>query len=279
VKDLAGLVAVVTGAGNGIGRAVAHELARSGMHVALADVDEAAVLEAAEEISSHGGRTIGVPTDVRSLAGVEHLADRAEAELGPVRVLVNNAGVGLIEPIVSITDEDWHWVMDVNYFGVVNGLQAFLPRMLKTEGDKHIVNTASMEGLHATRTLAGYTASKFAVVGLTEAMREELDDYGIGVSLLCPALVATRIQGHSRKLRSLQSRPAAPLPRTLQQGAWDAVRIATPESVAHLVLRGITENRLYLFTHPEDRRQVTDRFDRIIAAFHEAETETDGGQA
>jgi NAD(P)-dependent dehydrogenase (short-subunit alcohol dehydrogenase family) len=267
VNDLTGVVAVVTGAGNGIGRAVALELGGAGMRVAVADLDGDAADSVANEVRALGVASVGVQTDVRSLDAVVGLADQVEAELGPVRLLVNNAGVGLIEPIVSITDEDWHWVMDVNFYGVINGVQAFLPRMLAAGGEGHIVNTASMSGLSTTRDLGGYNASKYAVVGLTEAMRDELADHGIGVSLLCPGVVGTGIMGRSRKLRSLQSRPPGPLGRTPEQGEWSEVRIVSPEATAKLVLHGIQSNAFYLFTHPESRQDVEGRFGRILAGF------------
>lgn len=267
MRDLNGLVAVVTGAGNGIGRAVALELGRAGMCVAVADLDGAAADSVADEVRLLGVASVGVETDVRSLDAVVRLADQVEAELGPARLLVNNAGVGLIEPIASITNEDWHWVMDVNFYGVVNGVQAFLPLMLAGGAEAHIVNTASMSGLSTTRDLGGYNASKYAVVGLTEAMRDELADHGIGVSLLCPGVVGTGIMGRSRKLRALQSRPPGPLGRSPEQGEWTEVRVVSPEATARLVLHGIRTNALYLFTHPESREDVEARFGRIIAGY------------
>lgn len=267
MRDLTGLVAVVTGGGNGIGRAVALELGLAGMRVAVADLDGDAANSVADEVRSLGVASVGVQTDVRSLEAVVGLADQVEAELGPVRLLVNNAGVGLIEPIVSITDEDWHWVMDVNFYGVVNGVQAFLPRMVAGGSEGHIVNTASMSGLSTTRDLGGYNVSKYAVVGLTEAMRDELADHRIGVSLLCPGVVGTGIMGRSRKLRALQSRPPGPLGRTAEQGEWTEVRIVSPEATAKLVRHGIETNAFYLFTHPESRQNVEGRFGRILAAF------------
>ena len=138
MRDLNGLVAVVTGAGNGIGRAVALELGRAGMCVAVADLDGAAADSVADEVRLLGVASVGVETDVRWLDAVVRLADQVEAELGPARLLVNNAGVGLIEPIASITNEDWRWVMDVNFYGVVNGVQAFLPLMLAGGAEAHV---------------------------------------------------------------------------------------------------------------------------------------------
>lgn len=269
MKDLAGKVAVVTGAANGIGRAVAVELAGAGMHVVLADIDAAKVEAASAAVRELGVNSIGVPVDVRDRADLVRLADAA-SEIGPVHVLHNNAGVGLIEPIVSTTAEDWRWVMDVNYFGIVNALEVFLPSLLALPGDKHIVNTGSMSGLHTAPTLAGYNASKYAVVGLTEAMHDELAPQGIGVSLVCPGLVGTGIQRRSRRLRSVQSRPVTELEQSHQSGTWDALRIVSPESVARAVLRGIMDNELYVMTDPDDRTVVEGRFRRIIESFDRA---------
>ncbi|MGD9794807.1 MAG: SDR family NAD(P)-dependent oxidoreductase [Acidimicrobiia bacterium] len=269
MKDLAGKIAVVTGAANGIGRAVAHELAGAGMHVVLADIDAEKVDAAAAAVRQLGVQSIGVAVDVRSREDMVHLADAAAA-IGPVSVLHNNAGVGLIEPIVTTTAEDWRWVMDVNYFGIINALEVFLPRMLALPGEKHIVNTGSMSGLHTAPTLAGYNASKYAVVGLSEAMHAELGPQGIGVSLVCPGLVGTGIQGRSRRLRSAQSSPVIEVASSHQHGTWDALRIVSPESVARAVLRGIRDNELYVMTDPEDRVVVEGRFQRILDSFSRA---------
>jgi NAD(P)-dependent dehydrogenase (short-subunit alcohol dehydrogenase family) len=267
MNSLAGAVAVVTGGANGIGRAVCLELARAEMRVAALDLDATALEGLVAELQGQGAEAVGLTVDVRDLAAMRGAAERVEEAFGPVRLLVNNAGVGLIEPIVSITDEDWHWVMDINYFGVVNGLQAFLPGMLALDGERHVVNTASMSGLSTSRDLGGYNASKFAVVGLTEALRVELADHGIGVSMLCPGVVGTGIMGRSRRLRSQQSRPSRTLSRDREHGDWDQVRIVAPDEVAQRVMRGIANDELYLFTDPEDRYAVVARFERMLEAF------------
>jgi NAD(P)-dependent dehydrogenase (short-subunit alcohol dehydrogenase family) len=245
------------------------------MHVAVTDIDEVALAAVADEISALGVRALAVPTDVRDRKAMGALADRVHHELGPVRVLHNNAGVGLIEPLRSTTDEDWRWIMDVNYFGVVNGIQAFLPRMLETTGERHIVNTASVAGMHTSALLAGYNASKFAVVGLTEVMRTELAPEGIGVSMLCPGVVGTRIVGRSRKLRALQSRPPEPVIRTAQVGDWTELRVVPAEDVARVVVRGIRNNEFYLFADPEPKQLLLDRFNEILAAVDQAGTADD----
>jgi NAD(P)-dependent dehydrogenase (short-subunit alcohol dehydrogenase family) len=267
MKDLSGNVAVITGAGNGIGAALARELGAAGMAVAVSDLDGDAAERVAHELQTVGVRATAVPTDVRRLDDVRLLAERASAELGSVRLLVNNAGVGLIEPLATITEEDYRWVMDVNYFGVVNGLLAFLPDLIELDGERHIVNTASMSGFSTSIGLAGYNASKFAVVGLTEALAEEVRVHGIGVSMLCPGVVGTGIMGRSRKLRSQQSRPAAPLPRSAEQGDWSQVRVVDAVDAARLVVHAIRNDELYVFTHAESRATLVTRFDRILAAF------------
>jgi NAD(P)-dependent dehydrogenase (short-subunit alcohol dehydrogenase family) len=267
VHDFRAVVAFVTGGGNGIGRAIVSELARAGAHVAVTDLDGDAAAAAADEVREAGGTAFAVGLDVRDRAAYAMAADAAEQALGPVRLLVNNAGVGLIEPVASTTSDDWRWVMDVNYFGVVNGLEVFLPRLLALGGERHITVTASMSGLFATPLLAGYNASKFALVGLTEATRAELAPVGIGVTMLCPSLVGTRIMGRSRRLRNEQSRPPALLGHAPERGEWEAGRIATPEECAALLLAGIRGNELYVMTHPEERAMVAERFAAVLAAF------------
>src|SRR5206468_10746175 len=133
-----------------------------------------------------GVRSIAVGVDVADRASVDALAETAFAEFGAVHVLHNNARVGIFLRLDETTDADWKWILAINLVGVVNGIQAFLPRMKQVDGEKHIVNTASMSGLIAAPLLGAYTATKYAVVGISETLRRQLADEGIGVSVLCP---------------------------------------------------------------------------------------------
>jgi NAD(P)-dependent dehydrogenase (short-subunit alcohol dehydrogenase family) len=257
VKELAGRVAVVTGAGSGIGRALAHALAREGMRVVAADLDEAGMAETLKGLEG-----IAVRTDVTDLAQVQALADRAWAAFGGVHVLCNNAGVAVWGGLETATHRDWQWVLGVNLWGVIHGVEAFVPRMVEQKTEGHVVNTASMAGLVASQGLGVYNTSKYAVVGLSETLAKDLRPYGIGVSVLCPLGVATRIRDSERNrppaLRNADVARAEPiqlLGRTLP-----------PENVADLVVAAIRGNHLYVIPHEESLDAIRKRFQRIERA-------------
>jgi len=239
--------------------------AREGARVVVTDVDEASARAAADEVRARGGTALAVHTDVTDLAQVQALADRAFAELGAVDVLCNNAGVALWGSLEDATHRDWQWVLGVNLWGVIHGIEAFVPRMIASGRRGHIVNTASMAGLVATRGLGIYNTSKYAVVGLSETLVKDLAPHGIGVSVLCPLGVATRIRASERNrpahLRNERTREPEPI-------ALDGTTLA-PEAVAELVLSAILENRLYVITHPESLEPIRKRFQRIERAILE----------
>ena len=255
-------VAVVTGGGSGIGRALVDVFAREGARLVVADVDESSAHEAAEAVRKGGGTALAVRTDVTDLAQVQALADRAFAEMGAVDVLCNNAGVALWGALQDATHQDWQWVLGVNLWGVIHGIEAFLPRMIASGRRGHVVNTASMAGLLATRGLGVYNTSKYAVVGLSETLAKDLAPHGIGVSVLCPLGVATRIRTSDRNrpkhLRNEATAAAAPV-------SLDGSTLA-PAAVAEMVLSAILENRLYVITHPESLEPIRRRFQRIERA-------------
>jgi NAD(P)-dependent dehydrogenase (short-subunit alcohol dehydrogenase family) len=265
VKDLAGKVAVVTGAGSGIGRGTSHALADAGMHVVVSDIDEANASVVADELRAKGVKAAAVRTDVSDRSSVEALADAAYSELGEVRVLHNNAGVGVFVRLDETTDADWRWILGVNLEGVVNGIQAFLPRMQRQGGECHIVNTASMAGMLAGPQLGAYNATKFAVVAISETLRYELAAQSIGVSVLCPGGVSTNIIQNS-----LSRRPAAGAPSRVENLGAGGGRMVDPMDVGRMVRHGIETNDPYIFTHPEMRGALQHRFDRIMAGFDRA---------
>ena len=265
MRDLAGKTAVITGAGSGIGRAVALELAQQRMHVVVSDLDRGAARLVADEVESHGVRSLAIETDVGDRASVEALAVAAFNEFGAVHVLHCNAGIALLLRMESTTDEDWNLITRVNFLGVVNGIQAFLPRMKTVEGDRHIVCTASMSGIVAFPTLGAYTATKYAVVGICETLRQELAADNIGVSVLCPGPVQTNIMINSEK-----QRPNPFADAMLVAGAQadtSSMRYLLPEEVARLVRIAIEENELYIFTHPELAAPARMRFDEIAKGY------------
>jgi len=255
----------VTGAASGIGRALAKALAAEGAKLVLADVDEDAANEVAESIVKGGGQSVAIRTDVTDRAQVKALADRAFDAFGAVHVLCNNAGVALWGGLESATHRDWQWVLGVNLWGVIHGLEAFLPRMIASGEAGHVVNTASMAGLVATRGLGVYNTSKYAVVGLSETLAKDLEPYRIGVSVICPMGVATRIR------ESARNRPAHLVNAAASAAEPVALmgRTLGPEAVAALTIRAIRENRLYVITHREGLEPLRRRFQRLEGAMRD----------
>jgi NAD(P)-dependent dehydrogenase (short-subunit alcohol dehydrogenase family) len=252
-------VAVVTGGGSGIGRALTLALAREGAKVVVADVDEAAMERVAREARDHGAEAVTVRTDVTELAQVQALAERAWKTFGAVHVLCNNAGVAAWGGLEKATHRDWQWVLGVNLWGVIHGIEAFVPRMIAGGQPGHIVNTASMAGLIASQGLGVYNTSKYAVVGLSETLARDLKPYGIGVSVLCPMGVETRIRESER------SRPAALRnePGTAEAAVELIGRYLTPDTVAGMVLDAMRRGELYVITHDEGLEPLRRRFDRM----------------
>ncbi|HXJ80141.1 MAG TPA: SDR family NAD(P)-dependent oxidoreductase [Candidatus Methylomirabilis sp.] len=258
-------IAVVTGGGSGIGRELCRRFAHAGARVVVADVDEAGMEGTADTVRQAGGQAIIVRTDVSRLGDVQSLADRAFEEWGAVHVLCNNAGVAMHGGLESATHRDWEWVLGVNLWGVIHGIESFVPRMIAQGEPGHIVNTASMAGLIASQGLGIYNTTKYAVVGLSETLQKDLRPYNIGVSVLCPMGVATRIG------ESARNRPAhLENPDRREGGEITLIgRTLTPEHVAERVLRAIIANRLYVITHEEGLEPLRRRFQRMERAIEE----------
>lgn len=264
MEDVAGKVAVVTGGGAGIGRSMALAFADAGMHVVVADVEEAAAEAVRKEAESRGVRAIASRTDVSDLSQMEALAERTARELGGCHLLCNNAGVAVSGPLDTMTAADWRWVLGVNLDGVVHGLLAFLPAMRDAGQGGHVVNTASLAGHIGAPGLGIYCTTKFAVVGLSESLRADLAPHGIGVSVLCPAFVKTGIG------RSERNRPAhLGGPRPTPQGFQDFVEQTgiDVEPIGRIVLDAVRAGDFWIFTHPEVKALVESRFQGIAAAF------------
>ena len=261
-----GRVAVVTGAGSGIGLALADALAAAGCSVVLADVQDDALAAAEEQVGRHGGATLTVRTDVRAVAEVEALASAAVERFGGVHVVCNNAGVAALgEPWAGSIDA-WHWVIDVNFWGVVHGVRAFLPHLIASGGG-HVVNTASIAGLLPGFSPA-YSASKHAVVAVTEELHNAMRSAGIpiGVSCLCPGWVRTGILDADRNWPTqLGERPTADPAASIMQGhVRRAIDEGTPPAaVADLVVDAIRTDRFWVFPNPEFVELAVERFHRI----------------
>ena len=269
MRELDGRVALVTGGGSGIGRGIALALAGAGMRVVVADIERDAAEAVAAEIADAGGEASAETLDVTDPAAVEALAARCDEQHGGVDVLCNNAGVIGPTPLGPESLDNWRWIIEVNVLGAAHVINAFVPRMRArvsdTGGEAHIVNTASMAGLRAGDGWAhsAYGASKFAVVSMSRNLRGELAGSGIGVSVLCPGGVGTRIweAGRNRPAErggpETYERPERLLP----------ARVLDPLLVGRHVLRAIREDALYIITHPERREQIAEHAQELLDAF------------
>ncbi|RAY16230.1 3-oxoacyl-ACP reductase [Actinomadura craniellae] len=257
MREFRGRVAVVTGAGGGIGRALACRLAAEGMDLALADIDAAALAETAEAARAAGVAGVRVMTqavDVGDEGSVAAFADRAFAELGAVHLLCNNAGVFMGGRMWTRPPADFEWTLRVNLWGILHGVRAFVPRMIEQDADGHVVNTCSVAGLFVGPGAAPYTVSKWAAFAATLSLAQELalDGTRLGVSALCPGGVTTRIHESERV------RPAALATEPGEDSAFMNEMIATtvergipPREVADRVVDAVRERRFLVLTHPE----------------------------
>jgi NAD(P)-dependent dehydrogenase (short-subunit alcohol dehydrogenase family) len=274
-----GKTAFVTGGASGIGLALCRAFGQRGMNVAIADIEAAACAQAVETLRREGVRVIGTACDVSDRASLTEAAAKAFAEFGNVHILCNNAGVSRAGPIETIAASDWDWVIGVNLRGLIHGLQIFLPHM-KAHGEQgHIVNTASMNGVAGAALAGPYCATKFAAVGISEVLAAELDGSAIGVSVLCPSWVKTRMLDNGR------NRPAQfGGPIVLDTDGGNAERNKRyaqalaggldPAHVAKLVLDAIAARQLYVFTHADRRPDIERRFDMMMDSFEALSEET-----
>jgi NAD(P)-dependent dehydrogenase (short-subunit alcohol dehydrogenase family) len=276
MEQVAGKVAFITGGASGIGLGMAKAFTKAGMNCVLADVREDHIDETRAWFAEAGRKDQVhlLKLDVTDRAAYAAAADEAERVFGKVHVLCNNAGIGISAEVSKASYEDWDWGVDVNLTGVFNGVHVFLPRIRAHGEGGHIVNTASMGGILQYSRAGVYVTTKFAVVGLSEALHAELMDEPIGVSAFCPGGVRTNIREweKTRPARfttaASQAAPAAP-PRgfnmseevlaTLNQMSWE------PEEVGEMVLNGIRTDALYIFTSPEFRPGIEERFEAIMA--------------
>lgn len=276
MRDFAGKAAFVTGGAGGIGFAMARAFAKAGTKVMLADI-EADVLQAAvKNLRQISPEVQGTVCDVADAASVERAAQATFDAFGRVHVLCNNAGVAAGGGIDHISLDNWRWVIDVNLMGVLHGIKSFLPHIRAHGEGGHIVNTASMAGMENGLGFSPYGASKFAVVSMSEGLAAQLAPHGIGVSVLCPSFVRTRIgeSGRNRPGRygqSLPLDPASPAAAMVAEIARQIEAGLDPDSVATRVLDAIRDNELYIFTHSGMRAEVEARFAAILAAMDRVE--------
>ena len=258
MKQLAGKVAVITGAGSGFGREFARIAARERMKLMLADIQQDALDEAVEEARTSGADAASLRVDVASAAEVQRLADQTMERFGAAHLLFNNAGVAGGEGFVwEATLKDWQWVLGVNLMGVVHGIRSFVPLMLKQDCECHVVNTASAAGLVCAPLMAVYNVSKHGVVALSETMFHDLRAAGakVGVSVLCPAYVSTNIAKSERNRPSELTEDAPPTAsqiaaRQRSEKALGSGRLSAAE-VARMTFEAVREGRFYVITHPK----------------------------
>jgi NAD(P)-dependent dehydrogenase (short-subunit alcohol dehydrogenase family) len=270
--QLEGKTAVVTGAASGIGLGLARTFAREGMAVVLCDIQAERLDAALAEVTALGARAIAVPTDVSERASVEQAAQRAVEAFGAVHVVCNNAGVTMHgRSVAELTPEEWDWVIGVNLYGVIHGVQTYLP-LIRSHGEEgHIVNTASIAGFQVNpkRRSGAYATTKFAVVALSESLYGDLVDTPIGVSVLAPAAVDTQIY------RSGEHRPArfgGPYAVPGNDPLHDELRHGLPpDVVGERVVRAIRNRELFVFTHMETREWLERRHHRVRDAFEGCE--------
>jgi NAD(P)-dependent dehydrogenase (short-subunit alcohol dehydrogenase family) len=266
--NFSGKTAFVTGAANGIGLGICRALARNGANIVLADIEKAQLEIARRELSTFNVRTHAIEVDVSDADAYERAADQAEAEFGDIHLLFNNAGVSLgPTPLWQVTPAQWEWIFGVNIHGVINGIRTFVPRMQRHGEAGHIVNTASIGGLQVNPKLrnGSYAMTKYAVVAASEALALDLEGSPIGVSVLCPALVATTLYA------SPQRRPAR-LGGGFGHPGSEAAKARfseglPPDDVGRRVLDAVARSEFFIFTHEEPRAWIEARHARLLAGF------------
>lgn len=264
-----GQIAVIAGGGSGIGRELALACAARGMAVAIADVELAAAQQTAGMIADAHGPNHAVlarQVDVRRAGEMDAFADVVFGKFGACHLLCNNAGVLVLGPLLQATPDDWSWVMDVNLFGTVNGINAFVPRMLSSGRPGHVLNTVSLRGLAASGGCGVYAASKFAALAVSEALRAELADDGIGVTALCPWSVDTAI------LASERNRPGAgggmsatDIQRLIDAAPASDITISAGKA-AEVAMEAVERNEFLAITHPCARDLLQQRCAAIMQA-------------
>jgi len=276
LRELRGKTAFVTGGASGIGLEFAKLFLAEGMNVVIADIEKPALERALAMLKTDGAPIRAALCDTAKRASVEDAAEQAFAAFGAVHLVCNNAGVGGgAGGVEEFSDRHWDWVMSVNLMGVVHGIAVFLPHMRAHGQGGHFVNTASMAGMLGQPYGAPYSASKAAVVSITETLYYELRGSNIGVSVLCPGFAKTRITASDRNQPADLAAAAAGAPSkaAADQAARSIQAVASgiePREVALRTLQGIRDDDLYIFTHPAMRALIDKRMERIGAAYDKA---------
>ena len=268
--DYTNKVAVITGGASGIGLATAKQLATRGAHLVLVDMQAAALGAAAKAVGAMGpGRVETRVCDVSDHAAMQALADDVVKTLGGVHILFNNAGVAVSGPVSEMTHDDWRWIIDVDLWGPIHGVEAFLPHMRAAKAGGHVLFTSSFAGLVPNVGLGPYCVAKYGVVALAEVLQRELRADGIGVSVLCPMRVGTNI-GASERYRTARYGGPESSPKLIDQDESNpdlTGRVLDVDDVAAMVVRAIDQKQLYILPHEESRGPIRRRFERIDRTF------------
>lgn len=271
MRDLNGRTAVVIGGGGGIGRGISLGLASEGMRVVVADMQPAAADAVGEEVVARGGSAVALQVDATDRGSLGKLLDGALTQYDAVHVLVNTVGVITNRRLDEASDEEWAWFVDFNLMAIVRSVNVFLPALRVHHEPAHIVNTSSMAGLLALPPPAVggffnglYTTTKHALIGYCDMLRSELEPEGIGVSVLCPGLVAGGLSSSSARNRPERFGGPTADPRAGRQPSPDAM---PNDQVGPIVVRGIKGNRFYIFTHPESAALVQRRHQEVLDDF------------
>ncbi|MDV6271332.1 SDR family NAD(P)-dependent oxidoreductase [Rhodococcus globerulus] len=264
-----GQVGVVTGAGSGIGLAIAEALGRRGAKVVLSDIDEKALSHALQSLTESGVQAVAIPTDVTDAQAVEDLATSTLREFGRIDIVVNNAGtIGKCLPVWEFELVEWEWILKVDLWGVIHGIRSFLPYLVE-QGSGYVVNMSSMAGLSTVAQLAPYAAAKHAVVSVSETLWTDLQERapGVGVTVVCPGPTLTRLMTEGERNRPAHLRPnsdkgIAPQlnPATF---AASSTSMFMPEQVAEATIEAMRKNQLYLVPNPGSLARIDRRLDRI----------------
>jgi NAD(P)-dependent dehydrogenase (short-subunit alcohol dehydrogenase family) len=265
MKDFRGRVAAVTGAGSGIGRALANQLARRGAHLALADIDDVGLAETVAQCEGHGVKITSQHLDVADREAVYAWAERVVTDHGAINLVVNNAGVALGATVESMSYEDFEWLMNINFWGVVYGTKAFLPH-LKAFGEGHIVNVSSVFGLISVPSQSAYNAAKFAVRGFTDTLRMELEIEGapVSVTTIHPGGIKTNIARNARVDPSV-TQPGGDAEKT--RSDFERIFTTSPEKAARQILAAVQRDRRRALIGPDAK--AIDFVSRLPAALYQ----------
>lgn len=277
MQNFTGKVAFITGGGSGVALGQAKVFSRAGARVVIADIRQDHLDQAMNYFRKKNADVHPILLDITDRAAFAAAADEAERVFGPVQLLFNTAGVSIFGPLEKSTYDDYDWQMAVNFGGVVNGIQTFVPRMIEYGKGGHIVNTSSLGGIVAAGPAGIYSASKFAVRGLSEALRSELAKYNIGVSVLCPANVRTNIA------EAVMTRPEkfSNSGYRFDDAILDSLRRIysagkDPVELAEETLKAVKQNRLYIIPYPEARQVLENHFAEILAALPPQDADPEG---